>query len=75
MRYKQATLKDRSRHVWEGWTVGDFIDELEPTFKMIRRGFDNHNQIKEWVNDNQPYYKKNIPEVTQHFVWLYELYV
>jgi hypothetical protein len=75
MRYKQATLKDRSRHVWEGWTVGDFINELEPTFNMIHRGFENHNQVKEWVNSEQPYYKKNIPEVTQHFVWLYELYV
>lgn len=74
MKFKQVTLKERSKHVWEGWTVGDFIDDLMPMFQMVRRGFDNHEQIKEWVNENQPYYKKNIPEVTKHFIWVYELY-
>ena len=24
----------RDKHIWEGWTVGDFIDEIEPTFNM-----------------------------------------
>ena len=26
------------RHVWEGWTVQDFIDELEPSFNQIMNG-------------------------------------
>ena len=26
------------RIVWEGWTVQDFIDELEPQIDMIMRG-------------------------------------
>ena len=23
---------NRDKHIWEGWTVGDFIDDLEPFF-------------------------------------------
>ena len=23
---------NRDKHIWEGWTVDDFIDEIEPTF-------------------------------------------
>lgn len=26
---------DMNRHVWEGWTVGMFIDELAPIVAMI----------------------------------------
>ena len=26
---------NNNKHVWEGWTVQSFIDELEPTFNMI----------------------------------------
>ena len=24
-----------NRHIWEGWTVQDFVDELEPSFNQI----------------------------------------
>jgi hypothetical protein len=27
-----------SKHIWEGWTVQDFINELEPTFNRIVNG-------------------------------------
>ena len=63
-----------SKHVWEGWTVQDFIDELEPIFNMIITGnsyhkpFASKEEIKKWCMDNQPYYKKYIPEVTKYFV-------
>lgn len=62
-----------NKHIWEGWTVQDFIDELEPTFKMIMEGsswhkpFASKEELKKWCKDNQPYYKKHIPEVYNHF--------
>ncbi len=62
-----------SKHIWEGWTVQDFINELEPTFNMIQQGqswhkpFTDANELKEWLKDNQPYYKKHIPEVFAYF--------
>ena len=30
---------NRDKHIWEGWTVGDFIDEIEPIFKNIYQMF------------------------------------
>jgi hypothetical protein len=64
----------KDKHIWEGWTVGDFIDELEPSFDMIMRNyshikpFTNKQDLKNWVKDNQPYYKKHIPEVANYFI-------
>lgn len=63
-----------NKHIWEGWTVQSFIDELEPTFNMIMNGqswqqpFKTKEEVKTWCMDNQPYYKKNIPEVTKYFI-------
>jgi len=62
-----------NRHVWEGWTVQKFIDELEPIFNMIMSGgswqkpFTSDEELKKWCMDNQPYYKKHIPEVFNYF--------
>ena len=28
------TKMNRDKHIWEGWTVGDFIDDLEPFFNQ-----------------------------------------
>ena len=64
---------DTSKMVWEGWTVQDFIDELEPSFEMIMRGeawikpFANKEELKKWCMSEQPYYKKYIPEVVSYF--------
>jgi len=63
----------RNKHIWEGWTVGHFIDELEPTLKMIQSGNGHREPLKtkeelvKWLKDNQPYYKKKIPEVVKYF--------
>ena len=63
-----------SKHIWEGWTVQDFIDDLQPTFYMImnnnswQKSFKDKQEIKAWCMDNQPYYKKYIPEVVNYFV-------
>jgi len=62
------------KHIWEGWTVGAFIESLEPMFDMIMRGqswnkpFNTKQEVKEWCKDNQPYYKKHIPDVVNYFV-------
>lgn len=56
----------KNRHIWEGWTVQDFIDELEVTFRY--QTFYTKEDVKKWCKSEQPYYKKHIPEVYKHFV-------
>ena len=62
------------KHVWEGWTVGTFINDLEPMFNMIMSGrswqkpFTTKEEVKKWCMDNQSYYKKHIPDVVNYFV-------
>jgi len=69
-----ATKINFNKHIWEGWTVQCFITELEPTFDSIManaswcKPFKDKNEIKEWCMDNQPYYKKHIPDVVKYFV-------
>ena len=65
---------ENKKHIWEGWTVQSFIDELEPTFDMIMNGqpwqkaFTSKKEVRDWCKNNQPYYKKHIPEVANHFI-------
>jgi len=67
---------NRDKHIWEGWTVGNFIDDIEPMFDTIQNGNDwglntkikDKSDLKKWVKDNQPYYKKHIPEVYNYFL-------
>lgn len=62
-----------TRHIWEGWTVQAFINDLEPVFNMIMsnrshiKPFKNKQEVKDWCKDNQPGYKKHIPEVCKYF--------
>ena len=64
------------RYIWEGWTIQSFIDELQPEFNMIIanqshiKPFKTKDEVKTWCKENQPYYKKHIPEVYQHFLSL-----
>lgn len=61
--------------IWEGWSTQDFINDLEPLFNQIMQNrswqkpftLSNTNELKQWCMDNQPYYKKHIPEVFNHF--------
>ena len=63
-----------NKHIWEGWLVQDFINALEPQFNMIQNGnswqkpFTNKEYLRKWCMENQPYYKKHIPEVTNYFL-------
>jgi len=63
-----------NKHIWEGWTVQSFIDELEPMFNQIMNGdswqkpFKDKAELKEWCKSNQPYYKKHIADVYNYFL-------
>lgn len=74
MKLRLSAYIAKSREIWEGWTVQDFIDELQPQFDMIMNGqswqkpFKSKDELKKWCADNQPNYKKHIPEVYEHFL-------
>ncbi len=58
------------KEIWEGWTVKDFINELEPIFDLMLsqdRDYFKTRDLKRWCMDNQPYYKRYIPEVYNYF--------
>ena len=61
------------KHIWEGWTVGAFIQDLEPTIKMVmnnqswQKPFKTKDEIKKWCMDMQSGYKKHIPDVVNYF--------
>tara|TARA_R110000803_G_scaffold13854_1_gene38810 strand:- start:141 stop:365 length:225 start_codon:yes stop_codon:yes gene_type:complete len=62
-----------NKHIWEGWTVGNFIEEINPTFDWIVKQYGvkhwiNNSGLKEWIKQEQPYYKKHIPEVYNYFL-------
>lgn len=67
------TAVNFEKHIYEGWTVGDFIDELEPLMDMIQNGnsyikpMHTKAEIKKYTSENQPYYKKPIPDVVEYF--------
>ena len=67
------------RNVWEGWTPQNFIDELSDQIDMIMRGeswrepFKTKAELSKYAKENQPYYKKSIPEVNAYFAKKYGL--
>ena len=67
------------KHIWEGWTVQDFIDELDDLVSIAVSGqsyfktITTKQQLKEFCMDNQPYYKKHIPEVVDYFANYYKI--
>jgi hypothetical protein len=70
---KNKTI-DLQKHIYEGWFVSDFIKDLEPTFNLImnnhshQKPFITKEEVKKWCMENQPYYKKHIPEVYNYFI-------
>ena len=65
--------------IWEGWTIQNFIDELESSVEMIMNGeswkkpFKDKSELKVYLRENQPYYKKDIPEVLAYFCNKYKI--
>ena len=74
---EQAIDSSIDRHIWEGWTVRDFIEALKPELDLImtcqswRKPFKTRKALEAWCADNQPYYKEPIKEVTAYFSVLY----
>lgn len=70
---------DYKRQIWEGWTVQDFINDLNVPITMImtdqswQKPFKNREELKKWCMDHQPYYKKYIPGVVDHFCQQYNI--
>jgi len=61
------------KHIWEGWLVEDFINELELPIKLSIHRITTKKELKEFCKDNQPYYKKHIPDVVNYFANKYKL--
>lgn len=72
-------MENLNRNVWEGWTPKDFIDELAGEIDIIMTGnswikpFKTKKELTDYIKDNQPYYKKSIPEVNTYFAKKYGL--
>lgn len=70
---------DLQKEIWEGWTVLDFIKEVQPELDMIMNGrsyikpFRNKEEMSWHIVANQPYYKRKIPEVIDYFAEKYGL--
>ncbi len=69
------------KHIWEGWHVRDFIDELEPQLdNLMEYGYDQYSEplfktkeeIKNWIKSNLRYTLKALREVTKYFVDKYD---
>lgn len=75
-----AKTVDFKKHIWKGWTVQDFIEELEFSLDMIQSGKSWHKPITTradlvgWCKNNQPYYKQQIPEVVDYFAEKYNIH-
>jgi hypothetical protein len=57
---------ENDKHIWEGWHVSDFIENLEVTFPY--QTFKTKDEVRKWCKSEQPYYKKHIPQVANHFI-------
>lgn len=76
---KNVSLKNPNKAYWEGNTVQWFFDEVEWLLRAVMEGnswrkpLQSKKELKEWLGDNQPYYKKPIPELVDYFSKLYNL--
>lgn len=72
-------MRNPNREVWEGWTVRNFIEDMQWQLDSIMKGesyirpFMTKKELVEFIVDNQPYYKKSIPEVNEYFAKRYNL--
>ena len=66
------------KHIWEGWKVIDFINQIEPTLEIIlsnhrdsfycdKKPFKSRDEFNSSVKMEQPYYSKYIPGVVSYF--------
>lgn len=69
----------KNKIYYEDWTIENFINALELPVKYAITGYSylkpikTKEDLKEFLKNNQPYYKKHIPEVYNHFKQKYKL--
>ena len=63
------------KEIWEGWTVQNFIDDIDFAIDSAFKAGNirNREELKRCCIDNQPYYKKYIPEVVEYFSKKYNI--
>ena len=70
------------KHIWEGWKVIDFINQIEPTLEIIlsnhrdsfycdKKPFKSMDEFNSSVKMEQPYYSKYIPGLVSYFTRKY----
>jgi len=64
--YAKGGTINMNKHIWEGWTVGNFIEALDIEFKYHPK-FKSRDEVKKWAMESQPYYKKYIPDVVDYY--------
>lgn len=68
-----------NKHIYEGWTVQDFIESLKDGIEMImtnqswKKPFKTRQEVTDYCKDYQPYYKKEIPDVVNYFCNKYNI--
>ena len=63
-------------HIWEGWHVNDFIEALETPMEFKQKSnkpIKTKTELKKWTASEQPYYKKQIPEIIEYFAKKYNI--
>lgn len=59
-----------NKEIWEGWRVKDFIDYIEPFIDARINSIHapkNKKELAKLCAEEQPYYKKVIPDVVDYF--------
>lgn len=62
-----------SKYIWEGWTVRDFINDIEYSVDITINDYKSRgivitkDIISRITSDQQPYYKRVIPDVVNYF--------
>lgn len=62
-----------SKHIWEGWTVRDFINDIEYSVDITINNYKSRgivitkDIISRITSYQQPYYKRVIPDVVNYF--------
>lgn len=62
-----------SKHIWEDWTVRDFINDIEYSVDITINDYKSRgivitkDIISRITSDQQPYYKRVIPDVVNYF--------
>lgn len=74
--YEQTRAKYHfDKHIWEGWEVGDFIRDLEPTLDRIMEygqvyaepALHTKQELSDWIKSHLPYTLKAHRYVLKYF--------